>query len=296
VKSNFDRALARVLVYEGGISNNPNDPGGLTNRGITQGTYNSWLSRQQRPLRSVIGIQPNEVAAIYKTDYWDRIGGDDLPSGVDFCMFDAAVNSGVGGATKWAQAILSLTVDGDFGPKTLQAIVADDPEDFIKDFCAHRLGTLQRLPTWKHFGKGWAARIANVQKTSLAWANGTDNATAPKLTTVGGNAKAHAQDIPASSLSRLATHAGTMGGVIATGAAQAGQALAPASDALAYVKYAVAGLTVIGAVAGLMIYMSKVANDAASNATRRAEVNVDADAEVESAPVLLAPTAENAHG
>ena len=286
MKDNFNRSLARVLVYEGGYSNNPKDPGGPTMKGITQSTFNSWRARQGQNQLSVSQITTTEVAAIYKEDYWDRIDADALPSGVDFCMFDAAVNSGVGGATKWAQAIVGVNPDGDYGPKTEAAILAADPDEFIHGFCSHRLGTLQRLRTWGTFGKGWAARIANVQKTALAWADAADAPDAVQVHTVGGNAKAKSSDIPVSTITRLVTHAGTMGGVIATGAAQAGQALAPASDTLSWVKYVLAGLTVVGAAAGLVTYLSKSANDAAAGAVRTAAVDPDADADVPSVKTL----------
>lgn len=289
MKGNFDRALARVLVYEGGYSNNPKDPGGATDKGVTQGTYNSWRLRQGLATAPVKGIKDAEVAMIYKLDFWDRIKGDELASGVDFCMFDAAVNSGVGGATKWAQAVLGLNPDGDMGPKTLEAIQGDDPEDFVRAFCAHRLGTLQRLKTWSTFGKGWHARVANVQATSLAWAEAADSPEATLVADHGGNAKARPADVPVSKTSVIATHVGTLGGVVATGAAQVTQTLTGVGDTFSWVKYALGGLTVVGAVAGLLVYLSKAANDAAANATRTATVDPDAGVGMASVPVADPP-------
>lgn len=293
MKGNFDQALARVLVYEGGYSNNPKDPGGATMKGITQGTYNSWRARQGLGSASVANIKDSEVAAIYKMDYWDRIHGDKFPAGVDFCVFDAAVNSGVGGATKWAQAVVGITVDGDMGPKTESTILEDDPEDFIRSFCAHRLGTLQRLPTWSTFGKGWSARVANVQKTALAWAaSAYDEAPdAAQVSTISGNAKARTADVPVSKTSTLITHAGTMGGVIATGAAQAGQSITGLTDTFQWVKYVLGGLTLAGAVGGLIVYFSKQANEAAALSVRKATVDPDADAEVPTTPIPSSPPA-----
>lgn len=278
MKDNFNRALARVLVYEGGFSNNPADPGGATMKGITQATYNSWRARHGQPVAGVAGISDADVAAIYKTDYWDRIHGDDMPSGVDFCLFDAAVNSGVGGATSWAQAVCGLAVDGDMGPKTEAAILADDPDAFIHDFCAHRLGTLQRLPTWSTFGKGWAARIANVQKTSVAWAEGGNAPDAAQVHTVGGNSKARTTDVPTSKTKVIVAHATTVGGAVATGAAQAGQSLSGLD--FAWVKYVLGAITVIGAIAGLVVFISKQVNDAAATGTRAVPVDTEADAAV----------------
>ena len=284
MQGNFDRALARVLVYEGGYSNTAGDPGGPTMKGITQATYNSWRARlglQAVPVRT---IPDKDVATIYKQDYWDRIEADDLPPGVDFCMFDAAVNSGVGGATKWAQAVSGTNVDGDWGPKTKAAVLGTDPEDFITQFCSHRLGTLQRLSTWSKFGKGWAARIANVQKTSLAWAQNGDEPAPVPVHKINGHAKSRPQDVPVSKVSTAITHAGTLGGVIVTGAAQAGSTLAPASDSFTWLKYILGGLTLVGAVAGLIVYVAQQANQAAAGSVRRATVDPDADMELLETP------------
>ena len=280
MKVNFVRSLARVLVYEGGLVNNPKDPGGLTNKGITQGTYASWRARQGQPAASVAGISEHDVEAIYKADYWDRAFGDELPSGIDFCIFDAAVNSGVGAAASWAQAVLGLRIDGDIGPKTKAALLDADPEDFITKFCAHRLGSLERLRTWSTFGKGWHARISNVQKTALAWAESGDANTGPDAVQVvmrGGHHKAPMEAIPDNKISQVVAHASTVGGVLGTAAAQTGQALSPASDAFPWLKYILGGLTVLGALGGLMVYLSKQANDAASDGVRTAKVDPDAD-------------------
>lgn len=258
-------------------------------KGITQATYNSWRARQGLSAAPVRTISDKDVASIYRTDYWDRVDADNLPPGVDFCLFDAAVNSGVGGATRWAQAICGVPVDGDYGPKTESAIQGTDPEDFIRDYCAHRLGTLQRLSTWSRFGRGWTARIANVQKTSLAWAQSGDEPPAIPMDTVGGSAKSRPQDVPVSKVSTAITHAGTMGGVIVTGAAQAGSALAPASDTFVWLKYSLALLTLVGAIAGLVVYAAQQANQSAAGAVRKATVDLDADTKINPVPSAPAP-------
>lgn len=94
MRANFDASLAAVLQHEGGWSNDPHDPGGATNRGVTQGTYDLWRVDHQLPKRSVKHITPAEVMAVYKKRYWDAVRGDEMPSGVDYCLFDFAVNSG----------------------------------------------------------------------------------------------------------------------------------------------------------------------------------------------------------
>ena len=90
----FKEALARVLVHEGGEVHNPKDPGGRTNKGITQRVYNAWRTRSHLPIRDVYLISDTEVESIYRSQYWDVIKGDQLPPGVDYAVFDGAMNSG----------------------------------------------------------------------------------------------------------------------------------------------------------------------------------------------------------
>ena len=104
-------------------------------------------------------ISQADVAAIYRQEYWDRIRGDDLPAGVDFAVFDYAVNSGVSRAAKTLQAVVGVTQDGVIGPATIQA---------TKTYVAmsitnKRLAFMQSLSIWSTFGKGWSARIADVK-------------------------------------------------------------------------------------------------------------------------------------
>ena len=178
MNGDFAKALPRILVYEGGKVDNPRDPGGRTNKGITQATYNSFCREYGRPHRDVYEISMDEVATIYKDRYWDEIGGDELPAGLDLCVFDGGVNSGPSHSIIWLQQALGDgyqgAVDGRLGSKTLQAIQDHgDVDGLIEAYCSHRLATLERLKTWGEFGKGWHARIANCQKTGEAWADGS---------------------------------------------------------------------------------------------------------------------------
>lgn len=290
MKENFDKALARVLVYEGGLVRNPHDPGGRTNFGITQSVYNNWRKRQKLEAQSVARIAKTEVATIYRTDYWNRIHGDELPAGMDFCLFDAAVNSGVGGAAKWTQGVLNLVRDGDFGPKTMAALLDADPEDFINEFCKRRLGTLQRSKNWKYFGKGWAARIANVLKTSLAWADtGAVEPEAAPVHTAGGHAKMHPSEVPTQKNGSLITHLGTLGGVIITAVTTMAQQLAPTAEVLDWMKYVLAALTITGAIAGVFVFVSKWANDSGRTGMRDSAVDENADLTI----IPITPAAPN---
>ena len=164
MRENFAKALAQVLQYEGGFSDHPQDPGGATMKGVTQVVYDAWRKESNLPTQSVRYISDVEVSAIYRDQYWDRISGDDLPSGIDFAVFDFAVNSGVSRAAKTLQGVVGAKQDGQIGPATIQA---------TKSYVAmavtnKRLAFMQSLSIWSTFGKGWAARITNVKAQILA--------------------------------------------------------------------------------------------------------------------------------
>lgn len=163
MRSNFDAALAAVLAHEGGYVNHPADPGGATNRGVTQATYDVWRVDHQLPKRSVKHITPAEVMALYKRRYWDAVSGDQLPSGLDYCLFDFAVNSGPKRAATYLQRVLGVMDDGKIGPQTLDAAEVVPAKDLIEGVCNLRLAFMKKQPTWPHFGKGWSRRVAEVR-------------------------------------------------------------------------------------------------------------------------------------
>lgn len=167
MNGNFEQCLALVLKSEGGFVNNPRDPGGMTNLGVTKVTYEGYVNRHvdEAEMRS---LTPALVAPLYKKMYWDRIKGDALPVGVDYCLFDLAVNSGVGKAGKLLQMALNLPEDGIIGPITLHALEARDPHEIIEQVCQERLAFLQSLGTWNTFGKGWGRRVAEVEQHATA--------------------------------------------------------------------------------------------------------------------------------
>ena len=166
MKENFETALKAILHHEGGFVNHPKDPGGMTNLGVTKKVWEEWVGHQvdERTMRN---LTPELVGPMYKAKYWDRIKGDDLPTGVDYIVFDAAVNSGPGRAAKWLQACVGVEPDSGIGPKTLAAVNAFDANQLIEDYAKRRLSFLMDLQTWETFGKGWSRRVAEVQKTGL---------------------------------------------------------------------------------------------------------------------------------
>lgn len=170
MRSNFDRALKAVLLWEGGYVHHPKDPGGRTNFGVTQTVYNDWRVGSGLPERSVRDITPAEVMAIYRANYWNRVKGDDLPAGVDYCVFDFAVNSGVSRASHYLQEAVGVASDGRIGPMTLAAVNGAAPSTVIDAICDARMAFLKRLSTFDTFGKGWTRRVEDVRAKAKAMA------------------------------------------------------------------------------------------------------------------------------
>ena len=159
MRKSYDTALQAVLEHEGGYVNHPEDPGGATNRGVTQRVYDAWRKRQGLRSRAVKAIAADEVAAIYRAQYWDAVRGDDLPAGLDYAVFDFAVNSGPARAIHYLQANLGVTADGHIGLVTLGAAARAKPRQVIDDLCDSRLAFLKKLKTFPTFGKGWTRRV-----------------------------------------------------------------------------------------------------------------------------------------
>jgi lysozyme family protein len=163
---NFARSLQLVLKSEGGWSDNPADPGGATMRGVTLANFRRYVKANgtKDDLRHITDAQ---LATVYRKFYWDAIGGDLLPDGVDYATFDFAVNSGPSRATRYLQSAVGDPMDGIVGPHTIAAVNSRPAGVIIDDLCDTRLQFLQRLPTWGTFGNGWRARVASVRKEAL---------------------------------------------------------------------------------------------------------------------------------
>lgn len=161
MKENFDSALAAVLHHEGGYVNHKLDPGGRTNLGCTQRVWEEWVG-QSVTEQQMRDLTPADVAPLYKAKYWDKVKGDELPAGVDYVVFDAAINSGPGRAAKWLQEVVGVTADGAIGPGTMKAVLAVAPSELVSAYSFKRMAFLQALPTWPTFGKGWGRRVTEV--------------------------------------------------------------------------------------------------------------------------------------
>jgi lysozyme family protein len=155
---NFDQAFDRLLGHEGGYVNDPRDPGGETNWGITVSVARA--EGYGGPMRDL----PRDTAkAIYKAKYWAPVHADELPDSVRFDVFDAAVNHGTSQAAKWLQRAAGANADGVIGAQTVAAARAAGPL-IAAAFNGYRLQFYTDLNTWPTFGKGWARRVAtNLQ-------------------------------------------------------------------------------------------------------------------------------------
>ncbi len=165
----FETCLPLILHSEGGYVDDPEDPGGATNLGVTIGTLSDWLKRPATKAE-VKALTPATVAPIYEANYWHAAACDRLPPGLDYMVFDLAVNSGTGRAKKMLQDAVGVLADGDIGPKTLEAVKALGDRSSIGRMAVRREAFYRLQPTFGRFGKGWLNRLAEVRAKALEMA------------------------------------------------------------------------------------------------------------------------------
>ena len=158
---NFPVCVSHVLAAEGGLVNDPQDPGGVTKFGISQRSY---------PALDIRALSLDDAKAIYQRDYWDKIQGEALPAGLDLLLLDHAVNAGPARAVRLLQHLVGVPEDGLMGPVTLAGVAIADPQDLIARYSELRLDFYRDLPTWRHFGAGWTRRVMRARRASLALA------------------------------------------------------------------------------------------------------------------------------
>lgn len=246
-KESFAAALAAVLVHEGGYSNHPDDPGGPTMKGIIQRVYDGYRRARGLAVRPVRQIEEREIREIYRHQYWDAVRADELPPGIDYVVFDGAVNSGPAQSAKWLQRALGLPADGQVGAVTLAAAAKAPRAVLVDDICDRRLAMLQNLRTWPVFGRGWGRRVADVRRLGKAWrpgAAGDADGTAD-VVAAGGDAKAPVSS--ANPLPRPRTGAGVVaGGAAASAVAEAARQIEPLAGTSSYLATAFTVLTIAG--------------------------------------------------
>jgi len=168
MSNKFSEALEIILHHEGGYVNHPKDPGGETNLGVTKRVYEDFGGEKEMK-----DLTKEDVEPIYKKNYWDRVKGDDLPEGLDLCIFDFAVNAGPGRAAKFIQRLVNTTVDGGIGPNTLGKIkeYVDHygVNQTIESYALMRQNYYESLSNFATFGKGWTRRVSEVTEKAKEW-------------------------------------------------------------------------------------------------------------------------------
>lgn len=164
----FEAALPFILRWEGGFVDHPADPGGRTNKGVTQRVYDAWRRRQGQPQRDVKLIEDAEVHAIYESGYWIPPRCDLLAHPLDLVHFDTAVNMGPGRAVRFLQRAVGCDDDGDFGPGTERAVAACDAGSAVEKYCNVREAFYRQIvankPSQGVFLKGWMNRLNSLRR------------------------------------------------------------------------------------------------------------------------------------
>ena len=299
-KQNFAKAVKVELVYEGGYSDHPNDPGGVTLEGIIQRVYDGYRKRKGRPLRPLTAAMRGtpewilERNEIYKAQFWDACRCDELPDGIDLVVLDCAVNSGPYQAALWLQRALRYNnVDGHIGEGVLMAARAHpDHDQVIADLLARRLGMLKRLKTWDDFGNGWGRRVANVKQIGQAWALGSVGPEPVAAHEQKGDAKGYASDVVQPPVDQsVGTNTGAASGTVAVVVQTAQQKLEPfvgTSDLVTNIYFGLTALAVVLAVGG--VAYAWWANRANKNA--QAAINGQLTAEIDEATYAGEPAIE----
>lgn len=257
---NLDRALSLTFKHEAGFVNHPRDPGGATNFGVTIKTLAAHRGHPVS-IRDVKALTKGEARQILKEGYWDPIFGDELPSGLDYAVFDFAVNSGPSRAVKTLQECLGVAPDGIMGKKTLRAIQEHgDVEGLIDEYIEARLVYVKGLKTWKTFGRGWSRRITGVDPAGKLPKQlgviGESKALRAGKKPLGidpdsyAQGKARDEDRKATSTVRGRLAVTTVAGTVGSAATEVAANLAPAAEILETIQWICVGLTVVAAIAG----------------------------------------------
>ena len=166
----FEDCLARILKHEGGYVNDPLDSGGRTNLGVTQRVWEEFVGHPVTEA-DMKALTPEKIAPMYKLKYWNPSYCEVLPKGLDYVVFDFAVNAGTGRSVKTLQQAIGCVSDGVIGPKTMAAINDANPKDLIAKFSDARAdfyqGIVARKPDQARFIKGWLNRVEESRKLAL---------------------------------------------------------------------------------------------------------------------------------
>lgn len=168
----FDEIMTTILKWEGGYVDDPNDPGGATNMGITHRVLAKFRGVASVSPREVRALEKSEAIEIYRELYWERLKGDDLPHAVDLVMMDGGVNHGIGTMAKMLQTIVGSSADGIIGSATLAAvnsyIARNDVIDLLAALAEKRRQRYVTRPHAPRFLRGWRNRLEDVMRVVLS--------------------------------------------------------------------------------------------------------------------------------
>jgi lysozyme family protein len=153
--SDLKNALNWIIQIEGGLVNNPSDPGGVTKFGISQTSY---------PNLSISSLHISAAKQIYTRDYWDKCNADKIPYPVNIAVFDMAVNCGVTPAVKLLQTVIGVTADGVWGEMSRTALAQKTPDIVFNEYLWKRVEYYKKLKKFSIFGRGWIARLLNLRE------------------------------------------------------------------------------------------------------------------------------------
>jgi len=164
MQNNFQECLDLVLKSEGGWVNNPADPGGETNLGVTKRVWEEYVGH---PVTTMKNLTPADVAPMYEQKYWRPCYGEVLPRGLDFVVFSMGVNAGPGRSVKLLQSAIGCVPDGVIGPATRGLISSSNSATLIAKFSEARREYYKSLKTFTIFGKGWLSRVDKEETEAL---------------------------------------------------------------------------------------------------------------------------------
>jgi lysozyme family protein len=162
----FKDCLELVLKHEGGFVNHKDDPGGMTNLGVTKKVWEEWVGHPVTE-KDMKELTPEKVAPMYEMRYWRTSYCEKLPRGLDLLVFSMAVNAGAGRSVKLLQDAIGVLPDGVIGPNTMAKINEANVETLIDKFSEARTAYYKGLKTFPVFGKGWLSRTDKERLEAL---------------------------------------------------------------------------------------------------------------------------------
>lgn len=159
----FDDAMRCIFKWEGGLSDHPKDPGGITKYGICLRAYPN-LGRE-----GIINMTKDEAKEIYRKDYWPTVPEwlQDAHYATSIVLMDCAVNQGPGFARKALQRACGAADDGIIGPETQRKALAVPDLELANRLCVQRVLHYAGLSTFDTFGKGWMNRLFDVHTSAV---------------------------------------------------------------------------------------------------------------------------------